>query len=270
MLRHCELFGGIGGFSHAIAKYYSETIKTTDYCDIDEQARSFAVPGGSAVYSEFFPKVTIHKDIRAYHPQQKEFDLITCGFPCTGTSHAGSKTGLHHPESQLWREGLRILCQVQPQYFIWEQPVGIATRGLRAILGGCRMAGYQTTGFTIAASELGASHRRERTFVIAYLDYGQRHEAQCWTDEVRTKAEAIRRYSPWLSIQPRGDGDVHGFSVESLQLNHRTTLHPTAYLVPSGLKGRNDVRRLAGKTVTPAQAAIALHFVDWHHQQKTR
>lgn len=53
MLRHCELFGGIGGFSHAVAKYFPKTIETTTYCDIDEQARSFAVPGGNALGAKF-------------------------------------------------------------------------------------------------------------------------------------------------------------------------------------------------------------------------
>ena len=256
MLRHCELFGGIGGFSQAIRQYFPQLAITTDYVDIDEDA--------IAVYESHFPTVTIHRDIRTFLPRRGKFNLITCGFPCTGTSNAGSRTGLHHPESSLWREGLRILHQARPQYFIWEQPVGVTHRGLRAILGGCRMAGYQTQLIHIKASDLGAAHRRERLFIVAYPDHGNRLKEECWQREARATIEKIRRHSQWLSIIPGGNGDVHGFSPCLVQGNYTATFDPDFITVPNGLRRRNDIRRLAGKTVTPAQAAIAISFVDWH------
>ncbi|NJN74733.1 MAG: DNA cytosine methyltransferase [Limnothrix sp. RL_2_0] len=253
MLRHCELFGGIGGFSHAIEKFYPEHIITLEYCDIDEQA--------IAVYSRKFPRVRVHQDIRNYFPTEKQFDLITCTFPCTGTSSAGSRTGLNHEESGLWREGFRIMCQVRPRYFVWEQPVGVTTRGLRAIVGASRMAGYQTTGFTVAASELGATHQRERIFIIAYLDDRKRDSSQCWQDKIREQAEEIRDRSRWLSAQSRSHGGVYEFPVGLVRADNWSEINRTFYLVPNGLRRRNDVRRLAAKSVTPAQAAVSLSWI---------
>ena len=130
MLTHCELFGGIGGFSCAIKQWFPEEYRTTGYCDIDEWAIE--------VYKSHFPDVPIHRDIRYFRPERGEYDLLTITFPCTGTSVAGKREGLEHPDSALWREGLRILYQVQPKYAIWEQPMGIIDRGLRELLGGIR------------------------------------------------------------------------------------------------------------------------------------
>ncbi len=132
------------------------------------------------------------------------------------------------------------------------------------------MAGYQTTGFTVAASDLGATHRRERLFLIAYLDHGQRHHPQRWQDEVRRQAQKVRHHTPWLSVKPRSHGQLHGFSLGLIHAHHWAEAHPDFYLVPNGLRRRNDVRRLAGKSLTPAQATIALHFIHWHSQEKTR
>jgi DNA (cytosine-5)-methyltransferase 1 len=131
VLTHCELFGGIGGFSLAARRIGG--ITTTQYVDLN--------PDAQTVYRSHFPNVPIWGDIRTYHAQRGEFDLITCGFPCTGTSAAGKRTGLQHPQSALWREGIRILIEGRPRFFVIEQPYGVLRRGLRAILGGLRMAG---------------------------------------------------------------------------------------------------------------------------------
>ncbi|MEM1369601.1 MAG: DNA cytosine methyltransferase [Cyanobacteria bacterium P01_H01_bin.15] len=71
--------------------------------------------------------------------------------------------GLTHPKSTLWREGLRILPQAHPRFFVFEQPVGVRDSSLRAILGGLRIAGYHfEPPQIISAAELGAGHQRDR------------------------------------------------------------------------------------------------------------
>ena len=132
MLRHLDLFSGIGGFSLAAKQLGG--IRTTQFVEID--------PDAQTVLRSHFPGVPIHSDIRDYHPEPGEFDLLTMGFPCTGTSNAGTRTGLKHPASSLWREGLRCLIEAQPRFCIIEQPEGVIRRGLRAIVGGLSLAGY--------------------------------------------------------------------------------------------------------------------------------
>lgn len=256
MLKHCELFGGIGGFSLAILWWFSQSIETIAYCDIDEDA--------IAVYHSHFPDVKIHRDIRTFHPTRGDYDLITAGFPCTGTSFAGKQEGFNHPDSALWREAFRIMCQVRPQFFIWEQPLGIVRNGLRTILGGCRMAGYSVEVIAIAASELGAWHERKRIFAIAsafplgsiaYLDDGQQRRLH----GLREAIERVRTDSQWLATQPGRNGSNAGVSV-GLVRGSQFKEFPQ-WLCPNGTWRRKQ-RRLAGKTVTPAQAAIALSRIS--------
>jgi DNA (cytosine-5)-methyltransferase 1 len=253
-LTHLELFGGIGGFSQAIATYFPHFLKTTGYCDIDEQA--------IAVHSHHFPHVPVFRDITKFTPKEK-YDLIACTFPCTGTSGAGNRVGLSHSESKLWREGFRIMCQAKPRYFIWEQPLGFADRGLREIIGASRMAGYQEQIITVSASAIGAVHQRTRIFVVAYPDHWQRHDQKRWEYEARAAIEKVRNCAQWLSVKCTGVGNNYGLSVGLVRGSVFSAIAPDQYLVKNGLRHRPAARRLAAKAVTPAQAAIALSFIEF-------
>ena len=69
MLRHLDLFSGIGGFSKAARLVGG--ILSTQFVEID--------PDFIAVLRSQFPEVPIHGDIRDYSPSTKEFDLYTIG-----------------------------------------------------------------------------------------------------------------------------------------------------------------------------------------------
>lgn len=157
-LRHLDLFSGCGGFTLA-AKRSGGKVETTQFVELD--------PDCHTILKDHWPYIPIAKDIRDYHCQPGDFDLITAGFPCTGTSNAGTRTGLNHPESALFREVLRIIAECQPRFSIIEQPLGVIDRGLRAMLGGLRMVGYQSELEVISAAELGAGHCRQRLFIIS-------------------------------------------------------------------------------------------------------
>jgi hypothetical protein len=101
------------------------------------------LPSAQQVLRSHYPLIPIHSDIKTYTPPQN-IDAYFISFPCTGTSQAGTKTGLNHPESNLWFEALRCICIGKPKFVVIEQPEGFIHRGLRACLGGLRMAGYST------------------------------------------------------------------------------------------------------------------------------
>ena len=241
MLRHLDLFSGIGGFTLAAKQLGG--IRTTQFVEINADAQT--------VLRSHFPGIPIHSDIRDYQPEPGKFDLITCGFPCTGTSNAGSRKGLQHPASSLWREGLRCLIEVQPRFCIIEQPEGVIGRGLRAILGGLSLAGYAWEIETVSARELGAGHQRFRLFIISYPDEQRElYNQTCWSDQMREMVQRQRANSQWLTVRQSSDRDDYGVSPELVQLS-----------VPNRTPGRIKSRYLAGRTVTPGQAAVALRRV---------
>lgn len=72
MLRHLDLFSGIGGF--ALAARIVGGIETRQFVEIE--------PYCQKVLTKNFPGVPIHDDIRTYAASLGGFDIITGGFPC--------------------------------------------------------------------------------------------------------------------------------------------------------------------------------------------
>ena len=256
MLRHLDLFSGIGGFTLAAKQVGG--IQTTQFVETN--------PDAQTVLRSQFPEIPIHSDIRDYCPEP-EFDLITMGFPCTGTSNAGTRTGIKHPASSLWREGLRCLILSQPKFCIIEQPEGIVRRGLRAILGGLNLGGYSWEIETVTAKELGAGHQRFRLFIISYPnEQRELYDQTRWSDQMREMVQEQRLNSQWLTIGQSGNRNDYGVSPELVRLPSaiRRAKHGEALQslsVPNRTPGRIRARYLAGRTVTPGQAAIALRRV---------
>jgi DNA-cytosine methyltransferase len=56
---------------------------------------------------------------RPFH-EESEFDLMVGGFPCQSFSIAGNRKGLEDDRGQLFFELLRILKEVKPKYFLFE------------------------------------------------------------------------------------------------------------------------------------------------------
>lgn len=187
-LKHVSFFAGIGGFDLGIeAAGAADLIKTDLFIENS--------PTAQQVLGYRFPKIAIHCDIKDYYPKAGEFNLYTIGFPCTGTSIAGNGTGLDHPESKLWFEALRCIADGRPSFVIIENPTGLITRGLRTVLGGLRMVGYQWDDpQIISAAEIGSPQERERLFIIAYTNnVCQRLNGMQtgWSDQIGAEIEAI-------------------------------------------------------------------------------
>ena len=253
-LRHLDLFSGCGGFTLAGERTRGK-VETTQFVELD--------PDCQTVLKDHWPHIPITKDIRDYHCQPGDFDLITAGFPCTGTSDAGTRTGLNHPESALFRESLRLIAECQPRFSIIEQPLGVINRGLRAMLGGLRMVGYQSELEVISAAELGAGHRRQRLFIISYPNGLLGYIPSGWGQQVRTMVAATRLDCQWLTVKRNGLCPDSGLSFRLVQGPSIVPpwLIQESCTVPTATPGRIKARKLAGRTVTPPQATIAVNRV---------
>ncbi len=254
-----SLFSGIGGFDLAFQKVFG--CLPGLMCEKDESA--------IAVLVKRFPTVPVTEDItqlniaKCWDYQQ---GIIYGGFPCTQTSNAGLRTGLSGKDSSLWFEMLRIVCEVKPKYVIVEQPEGIITRGLRAIIAGLRMAGYKEEVNIISAKELGAPHQRNRIFVVAYSnDTWQRvrEVAPCWADQIRDDIENARLHSSWgqaTSSSSRLDDGIPSWLGGRHIAGYWASRVKSAIAypgLPRHTSGRRNCVDCYGKAVTPQQAEIA-------------
>ena len=126
-------------------------------------------PYSRALLAKHWPEAEQHEDVRSVAAASLPFvDVICGGFPCQDVSVAGGGAGLVGERSGLWYEYLRILREVRPRGVLIENVPGLVRRGLDVVVEGLQGLGYEVEGTRIRASDLGAWHRRERVFLVAW------------------------------------------------------------------------------------------------------
>jgi DNA (cytosine-5)-methyltransferase 1 len=95
-------------------------------------------------------------------------DIITAGFPCQPFSVAGKQKG-KNDERNMWPATLRTIEIVQPKYVFLENVPGLLSSGyFQDILCGLFEIGYNAKWTVLGASDVGASHKRKRLWILAY------------------------------------------------------------------------------------------------------
>ncbi len=164
-----DLFSGIGGFRLG-AEMAGIKFKHEFNSDIDEYANK--------VYKKNWPESIQLGDITKIKCEDllkygKNW-IITGGFPCQDISIAGKGAGLAGARSGLWFEMWRIIGGIRPRIAIMENVAALTFRGLPEVLGSLAEIGYNAEWQDIRAEDLGAPHRRERLWIVAYASSDRR------------------------------------------------------------------------------------------------
>jgi site-specific DNA-cytosine methylase len=98
-------------------------------------------------------------------------DILFGGLPCQPFSVAGKQLG-DEDERYIWPEFFRILQECEPAMVFLENVPTLVTGGwFRAIGEELSGMGYQIEDpLFLAASDVGAPHKRERVFILAYRE----------------------------------------------------------------------------------------------------
>jgi DNA (cytosine-5)-methyltransferase 1 len=163
-LKLLDLFSGIGGFSYAAERIVGG-YKTTQFVEIDPYCQS--------VLRKNFPNTPIHDDIKTFTAKRGEFDVLTAGFPCQDLSVAGRQKGIGEgTRSGLFYEIIRLLGEIQPKFVLFENVRNLLSHEKGAtfqeVLFQIAKAGYDAEWSVVSAKDLGACHKRERLWIIAY------------------------------------------------------------------------------------------------------
>ena len=189
-----DLFSGIGGFSLGLER---AGMRTTAFCEIEPYCRE--------VLRKHWPDVPIFEDVRKLHAEDlpESVDLVCGGFPCQDISTAGKQAGITGERSGLWREFARLIGECEPDYAIIENVANLRSKGLVTVLQDLWSLGYDAEWHVIPACAVGAPHKRERIWIIAYRNSlrmegtGAKLEAagfdKCpWRDWPGTQPRAMR------------------------------------------------------------------------------
>jgi DNA (cytosine-5)-methyltransferase 1 len=158
-----SLFSGIGGFDLG-AQWAGLKFDKHYYSDIDDYANK--------VFQLRFPEAIPLGDICSIKGKDLPHGewIIAGGFPCQDISVAGKGAGLAGARSGLWYEYARLIGELRPRFAIMENVGALTHRGLDAVLGSLAEIGYDAEWQDIRASDVGAPHRRERIWIVAYPD----------------------------------------------------------------------------------------------------
>lgn len=114
---------------------------------------------------ERFP---IWSDVRSFQGSvwKSAVDIVTGGFPCQAFSTATH--GISTAED-LWYAMDRIIGEVEPKIVFAEN---VSVKAISKAAQDCSERGYRTLRLALSAEDLGADHRRNRYWLLAYTDDG--------------------------------------------------------------------------------------------------
>ena len=190
-MTHASLFSGIGGPEVAAAMLGWENVF---HCEINDFGR--------AILEYHFPKSKSYIDVTKtdFTEWRGRVDVLTGGFPCQPFSYAGRRGGVED-DRYLWPQFERVIAEVQPAWVVGENVAGITTMvepGEVTLLGSeaslfseddavyrylydqpftvervcsdLEQLGYAVQPMLIPACAVGAPHRRDRVFFLAYSE----------------------------------------------------------------------------------------------------
>jgi len=179
MLKIGSLCTGYGGLDMAVEAYFgAETIWVSEF---DKHA--------SKVIEARINKPNLGNLKIINWAEIEPIDILTAGYPCQPFSQAGLRKGAQD-ERHLWPYIKEAVSILRPQYVILENVRGHFGLGFREVLSDLASIGYDARWTLIRASEVGAPHRRERLFILAYPNSTR------WP---RTKPSDIQTAKPWDS-----------------------------------------------------------------------
>jgi len=157
-IAYLDLFSGIGG--HALA--LDGLAIPVAFCEIEKYPTS--------VLKLRFPDVPVLPDVRTLSADVIPGSprLLTASFPCQDISVAGSGKGLEGERSGLVWQVFRVLDQLPSVETVFmENSPALRKYGLERIIEALESRGFSATWGNLAASHLGARHRRMRIWILA-------------------------------------------------------------------------------------------------------
>lgn len=248
--------------------------------------------------SGWFPSLHVEcADIRLFDPGpwQGRMDCIAAGFPCQDISCAGTGAGINGPRSGLVWQLFRAIDIIKPPIIFLENSPRIRTKGRREIIGAFVERGYSWRDGTLAASHVGAGHKRNRWWCLAANDNGLRKleqerciaEQRGWTchsaeenanvDEIRWDGRTRAFPTPpgWIEFKDRleravelgglSNLDAEAIAVAGAYTNTFGWASPDAGVrrVVDGMADRVDRIKTCGDGQVPLQAAVAFALLAW-------
>ncbi|WP_299431534.1 DNA cytosine methyltransferase [uncultured Aquimarina sp.] len=154
---------GYGGLERGIQQVMP--IKTIAYLEI-EAFQIFNLV--SAMEAGLVDKAPVWTDIKTFDPKpfHNKVHGIIGGYPCQGESTAGKRKLWKDPRF-LWPYIEQSVSTIKPFWCFFENVSGHLSGSFPYVLESLRNLGYKVEAGLFTASEVGATHKRKRLFILA-------------------------------------------------------------------------------------------------------
>jgi DNA (cytosine-5)-methyltransferase 1 len=177
---------GYGGIEIGL-KLAGVNVRTVAACEIETYAVANLVAKMEEGALEPYPVWT---DLKTFPSEQFRGKIhgITGGYPCQPFSYAGKRKGTDDPR-HLWpfiREHVRT---IRPVWCFFENVAGHLNLGFDEVLKDLRDLHYSVEAGLFTAAEVGATHKRQRLFILAVAAGQQgRGHAKRWYSNPETRS----------------------------------------------------------------------------------
>lgn len=161
---------GVGAIELGLSLAIGDTYRTVGV--VEQEARLASV-WVARMDAQIVGRAAIWDDLTTFDgkPWRGCVDIISGGIPCQPFSVAGRRTGVDD-ERWIWKDAARVISEVEPRCVFIENVPGIIHAGLPEILSDLAALGFDAEWGTLAASDVGAPHVRNRFWLLAYTRCG--------------------------------------------------------------------------------------------------
>ena len=278
MINGLDLFSGIGGISYALREW----VRPIVYCEIDPYCQGVLL---SRMAANDLCMAPIWDNVTTLAGEQFRgcVDIVYGGFPCQDISVAGLGKGLAGERSGLFYEIVRLAEEIKPKFIFLENVPAITGRGGLEVVKSIASLGYDCRWCVISAASVGALHRRERWFLLAYSQSSRPQSSGICIGGVEEKSDSrpLGKTIPDPMRSGLADRQAHRSQQATRQPTERSSreaesvrvwqsLVSSMDRVTDGLPFRVDRVKALGNSVVPKQAREAFKVLMGIHGQDTQ
>ncbi len=167
-IRLATVFSGIGAVEHALKRMNIPT-EIVFACDTDKFCKQSFFENYDLKEENWIEDI---HDVKGKKYKNK-VDLFVGGSPCQSFSMVGKRKGLEDPRGLLIYEFVRLVKEMKPKVFIYENVKGIMNHGKsetwKELKSNLDNTGYDVHVKVLNARNYGIPQNRERMFVVGFL-----------------------------------------------------------------------------------------------------
>lgn len=169
LIRLGSVFSGIGAVEHALVRL-GVPHEIVFAGDVDKHVRATYFANYAITEDRW------HDDITDFDatPYRGKVDLLVGGSPCQSFSMVGKREGLEDDRGDLFFEFVRVLREVRPKAFIFENVRGVLShdegRSWASMSEALRASGYNIFYDVLNSRDFGIPQNRSRLFVVGLRD----------------------------------------------------------------------------------------------------